>query len=69
MAFTPDELKKLHEDYGGDIEKVAAAVGLTAPIPVAPKTRPRRIQRPNDLGNPNLRQHIVSARQMVEILA
>ncbi|MFN4091654.1 MAG: hypothetical protein ACK4FG_02005 [Brevundimonas sp.] len=64
MAFTPEELKKLHEDYGGDIEKVALAVGVTAPAQPTPMTRPRRLQRPAELGNPNLRRYIVSARHV-----
>ena len=64
MTLEPHEIQKLHEEYGGDVSKVAAALGLPADAPVsaAPKTRARRQERPSDLGNPNLRRHVISAR-------
>ncbi len=64
MTFNPEELQRLHNEYGGDVSKIAAALGLEAETTVlaAPKTRQRRLERPNDLGKESIRKYIISAR-------
>ncbi len=64
MTFNPEELQRLHEEYGGDVSKIAAELGLQydTTVATAPKTRQRRLQRPDDLGRESLRKYIISAR-------
>lgn len=64
MTLNPKELERLHDEYGGDISKIAASLGLEGDVAVAaaPKTRQRRLQRPADLGRESLRKYIISAR-------
>ena len=64
MTFNPVELQRLHNEYGGDVSKIAAALGFESETTVAaaPKTRTRRLQRPEDLGRESMRRFIVSAR-------
>lgn len=61
MTFNEEELKRLHEEYGGDTTAVAAHLGLS-PTEGRPLTRRRKVRPPSDLGKESMRKWIVTAR-------
>lgn len=66
--LSPERLREIYDQAGGDLEKVAAALGINASeLSVRPIQDPPLVGRgrrpPVDLGqNPNLRRYIISSR-------
>lgn len=66
-TLSPEELKQLYDECGGDPVKLAAKLGISlqevaARATAAPSIPVRRRAPPADLGQPYYRKHIVSIR-------
>lgn len=69
---SPEQLKEIYDECGGNLELVAERLGMSfndfrasaalALVPAPRQERPSRRTAPDDLGNPNLRKHIVAIR-------
>lgn len=61
---SPEKLREIYDEHGGDLEAVAAVLGVDLPEHVIPTPipLPSRRQPPADLGKAELRQYIVSKR-------